>query len=594
MTPERGDVTPPGAVARGTSGTSDERGLVAALCAGLRIVLAITDDDGVCHQAYGAGVEGLSRDDVAGRSLLELFAATEVADILRAALGGSVVALKPVDRDGVPWNVQAAPLADGAVLIVSRGGDWARADQAERELGEHRRALLVQLFEVEEAARQRVAAQVHDDTMQLLTAVAMRLQLLRPRLVRDDVPAATLEELAGIDVAVGAAVARLRSVLFDLEPSALASHGIEAALRDLAAERFVGTGCDWRVDVQIGEEPGELVGRGIYRVAQEAVSNVVRHARAAHVTLELRSLDDGTRLRVMDDGVGIGHLRAQPGHLGLASMQQRVGSLGGTVTVVGQPSGGTLVQAWLPRTHGLDRLDMPSLRQTLTEVLATLDVGVILLDRHDRCLYVNDSAGLMLGEEPTSLIGSVLGGDLDRDTPFLVAFRAAVRDQRVVAVTDYYPRYAKAFTSRIHPSSYGTTVLFHEVPGEQRAREEHARRRQLAALVSAVGTALVSATDPQRRLLDACVALTEGCLLEEVQVLDVDGRCLAGASAAPSTRPTSDDQPTAVEEVALQVGGRRVGALRLVGGRVERLLARPAAAGFALALAPPPPVGGAT
>lgn len=595
MSPDRPS-TPLHDAGRPVGGSSpDERQLVAALCAGLRIVVAVTDTAGRCVQAYGAGVDRLTPDDVAGEPLLERFAGSALAGILREALAGSVVALRPVELNGVPCNVQAAPLADGAVLIVSMGGGWARADQAERELGEHRRALLVQRFEVEEAARQRVAVAVHDDTMALLTAVAMRVQLLRPRLVRESVSPATLDELAEVDIAIGAAVARLRGVLFDLEPTSLAPHGIEAALLDLAAQRLAGTGCTWRVDVDIAEQPGELVGRGLYRVAQEAVTNVVRHARASHVVLELRSVDDGCRLRVLDDGVGFTSRRAEPGHLGLVSMHQRVASLGGTVTVAARPSRGTVVEAWLPRTHGLERLDMPSLRQTLTEFLASLDVGVLLLDRDDHFLYVNDSAALMLGRDAATFTGSVLGSDLERDSPFLVALQAAVRDQQVVAVTDYYPGYGKALTSRIHPSSYGTTVLFHEVPGEHRAREEHERRQQLAKLVSDVSGAFVTAGTRERRLVDACNSLAEGCPLDEVQVLDLHGRCLAASTAATAGRPTSDDEPASAEDVPLVVGGTPVGTLRLVGGRVERLLARPAAAGFALALAASPPtVGGAT
>jgi signal transduction histidine kinase len=145
-----------------------------------------------------------------------------------------------------------------------------------------------------------------------------------------------------------AAQSEMRALIFELRPDALASEGLVSALSRQGAA--LQARYDIAVQTEVGDEPALplAVKQELYRVAQEALQNAVKHAHANRVDLLLRQSGDAVSLEVQDNGVGFDPQGAFPGHLGLRSMQERVSNLGGTLEIESAPGQGTRILALVP------------------------------------------------------------------------------------------------------------------------------------------------------------------------------------------------------------------------------------------------------
>jgi signal transduction histidine kinase len=147
---------------------------------------------------------------------------------------------------------------------------------------------------------------------------------------------------------LAATVESTQEAIDRLRPSQLDNLGLAIAVRSHCRELAERAGLTWRVDAS---EDFEALDRTqsitLYRVAQEALANVAKHARAANVEVELRRESEGIRLRVWDDGVGLPEEINAPSH-GMACMRERIEALGGTLHVTGAREQGTRVDAFIP------------------------------------------------------------------------------------------------------------------------------------------------------------------------------------------------------------------------------------------------------
>jgi PAS domain S-box-containing protein len=253
---------------------------------------------------------------------------------------------------------------DGAVLYwrgvmvditaQKRAEDHLRASLEEvRRLADQRRELAQLLESAQEEERRRIAADIHDDPIQVMSAVDMRLQLMLDH--PDRVDAHGIGELAED---LRSAIDRLRNLLFELRPVALDLEGLGPAIAMYLEHTAKETGWTWEIVDEVEEEPSAEARVTFYRIAQEAVSNVRKHANATHVDVFLTSEDGGLLLRVTDDGEGFDPTeRPRPGHLGLSTLAERAELAGGWSTVESDAGRGATVRCWIPNAPTPDAID---------------------------------------------------------------------------------------------------------------------------------------------------------------------------------------------------------------------------------------------
>ena len=222
-----------------------------------------------------------------------------------------------------------------------------QAEAALRDLADQREALLTRLVDAQDAERARIAADVHDDPVQALAVVDLRLGSLVRRL-REHAPE-LLDIVEPLRVSVTDATARLRALLFDLEPPDL-QHGLTAALHRAADEIFSGSDTEWSIAADHEPDVPDSTRAVAYRIVKEALTNAQKHARADHVRVTVDDEAGGLSVSVEDDGTGLGPgpVESLPGHRGLLSMQDRATVAGGRCSIENRPEGGTVVRLWLP------------------------------------------------------------------------------------------------------------------------------------------------------------------------------------------------------------------------------------------------------
>jgi signal transduction histidine kinase len=197
-----------------------------------------------------------------------------------------------------------------------------------------------------EAERHRWARELHDETLQALGG----LKVLLSSAARLDDPEAMRSSMRDATRQLSGDIESLRSLIAELRPPALDQLGLAPALTSLAQRTATANGLEIHSEVQLGDEQrlASEVETTVYRIVQESLTNVVKHARAASV--ELRVSCDGPELEVCvaDDGIGFDPDRAQGGGFGLAGMRERVELAGGELSVLPGAVSGTTIRARLP------------------------------------------------------------------------------------------------------------------------------------------------------------------------------------------------------------------------------------------------------
>ncbi|MCU0988774.1 MAG: histidine kinase, partial [Xanthomonadales bacterium] len=239
-------------------------------------------------------------------------------------------------------------------LQVQREEALRETEQRRAELNEAYQGLVQltrRLESVKEEERQHIARELHDELGQNLTAAKIDLQVLRHQLTEPQNRDRLDQALLNLDDMI----AQVRSLSLSLRPPLLEEAGLVAALEHLfagLAER-AGLEIDFAAAPDVPNEPGHAP-NVVFRVAQEAVNNALRHARAQRITVSLAQRNGGLDLVVRDDGIGfdpdVARRSASTGeHLGLLGMTERVRAAGGTLEIDAGPGRGCRITAWVPQ-----------------------------------------------------------------------------------------------------------------------------------------------------------------------------------------------------------------------------------------------------
>lgn len=306
---------------------------------------------------------GLQLEDLQGDGWQAMLYPEDRARVL-AAWRESVAQGTPYEQeerhrgaDGIyRWFLaRGVPLHDTEGNIVRWYGtntDIEDRKRAEEELARHSQLLQLlsrRLFEVQEEERRHLARELHDEISQTLTAAKLNLRMIAP-----DVPPAVGGRLEDSIQIIDRLLTQVRQISLNLRPPLLDELGLVPALRWLADQQ--GQRANLPITFTANTDPLKLdpmIQTACFRVAQEALTNAIRHARATTVNVEVRAQPDRVSLEIRDDGVGFdegtSQQRARGGStVGLLSMKERVCLLGGEFKVHSTPGHGTKICAWFP------------------------------------------------------------------------------------------------------------------------------------------------------------------------------------------------------------------------------------------------------
>src|SRR6266852_521387 len=325
------------------------------------IVLFAIDRDGAITFSAGVGPDPLGKKpgEAVGWSAADLFVEhPRVVEGIRQSLSG-IEGRAELTQGERTFSFSLAPFRDaagntaGAIVVAIDVTEGRRTEAALRQsvetlkqVDQNRRALLRRLVHAQEAERRAIASDIHDDSIQSMFAVGLRLFSLRESMH----DAAQIEQVDRLQQNVQQSTDRLRHLLFELRPAALDDDGLPAALRQYLDTMKQETGIEVELQTVLERNPASETQVIAYRIAQEALANVRKHARARRVECAVSAVDDGILTRIADDGVGFEDDRGRPtaGHLGLVSMRERAEMAGGWFRITSSRGNGCLVEYWIP------------------------------------------------------------------------------------------------------------------------------------------------------------------------------------------------------------------------------------------------------
>ena len=325
------------------------------------IVLFAIDRAGAITFSAGVGPDPLGKKpgEAVGWPAADLFADHPgVVDGIRDALSGIDGRAELIQAER-SFALSLAPFRDaagntaGAIVVALDVTERRRVEEALRqtvetlrEVDQKRQALLRRLVHAQEEERRAIARDIHDDTIQSMFAVGLHLSTLRNLLHE----AAQIRHVDVLEESVRGSTDRLRHLLFELRPVALDDGGLPAALREYLEVMKREDALDVELETSLDQRPASETQVIVYRIAQEALGNVRKHARARRVACAVAAVNDGILTRIADDGVGFQEDRRRPvaGHLGLVSMRERAEMAGGWLRITSSRGNGCIVEFWIP------------------------------------------------------------------------------------------------------------------------------------------------------------------------------------------------------------------------------------------------------
>lgn len=292
-------------------------------------------------------IKGYRRDDILGQHFSIFYLPEDVASGKPQRELATAVAHGRVEDEG--WRVRRDGSRFWASVVITAVHDSTgdliglakiTRDMTERlriEGLEHSRALSARAQTAREDEQRRIARELHDDLGQQLVAMKMDVSLLEKSFAgdADDTFPAMVDKTRRLQAQIDTMIASVRRIASDLRPALLDDLGLPAAIEWLASEFQHRYGIEVTTCLRTGAFAfSEPAASFIFRIAQEALNNVARHAKATEVTIELHESSDTIELKILDNGRGVSSsLPRNPASLGLLGMRERVHQLDGTLEI---------------------------------------------------------------------------------------------------------------------------------------------------------------------------------------------------------------------------------------------------------------------
>ncbi|MFD9893782.1 PAS domain S-box protein [Amycolatopsis sp. NPDC059027] len=308
----------------------------------------------VTWNAGAERIKGYRADEIIGQHFSVFYPPEEVADGKPEAELAAAADQGRFEEEGWRLRKDGTRFWANSVLTAVRDerGEIVGFGKVVRDLTPSldrvgRQQVFTHLVRAQETERRRIAWDVHDDSIQSMIAVSMRLQMLAAR-QSEEVRTA----LAGLDESIQETIARLRALVAHLRPPVQDSDDLVSALRAYLDDVVEGWGleCTLRQDIDVSSLTPEVV-VNVFRIVQEAMVNVRKHASASRVDVVLAERDGGLLVRVSDDGVGMDAAAVGAGrweHVGLSAMRERAEAAQGWLTVDSAPGAGVTIEFWMP------------------------------------------------------------------------------------------------------------------------------------------------------------------------------------------------------------------------------------------------------
>jgi signal transduction histidine kinase len=312
----------------------------------LPVVAGRINERGVITEATGLGLRRFQLADnaIVGMDVSER---PEVKTYLQRALAGESVNFScEGTHQGQPWHFHNylffdAEMGKGAIFFAR---DVTRRKELEK-----------QILDISAQEQGRIGRDLHDGLGQHLTGIACLSSALQARLKGKKGNNDLAEQAAAIANLVQEAIQQTRALARGLCPVQIESEGLQSALEDLAytVQHVHKVKC--RLEANTGTVADHAVSMHLYRIAQEAVNNALKHATPKSIAIRLWFSDDENSLTITDDGNGFVEQDSKHPSLGLRMMNYRCGMVGGNLTINSQPNGGTTIKCTFQNTHHVNQ-----------------------------------------------------------------------------------------------------------------------------------------------------------------------------------------------------------------------------------------------
>ena len=315
-------------------------------------IISVHDEEGI-FESVNKTTQGNSEDDVIGTSLFNLYDENKAAEIR--------IKYEKLKKTGVSFeNEQSYAGPDGSTILylakflaIFHDEKFFKAIVIIRDVTAERskeQSVMNAVLRGQEQERKRLGAELHDGIGQVLSAIALQVSQIREEILEEDAKSITAD-LGSLNDNLQEAIREVRNISHDLMPGVLESFGLKEAINQICSNLHDRSGINVMFDhVDLDKRYNQKLEVNLFRVAQELLNNVQKHARCNKVFVSLIDHGDSVSLTVEDDGIGF-NVEEPSNGIGLSNVIYRINSISGQIDIESAQNSGTLVNIDVPKRH---------------------------------------------------------------------------------------------------------------------------------------------------------------------------------------------------------------------------------------------------